>query len=443
MIMKHEFWSGKKKFFFLLLYFSDMIAFLLSALIAVWYVGIDITDPYYIRFYIFSLLIIIIIYSNYGLYNDKRNLFDDSDLMNILYSSMITFLVLLFFIIMFNPQDIELMGALIINVLLSIAFTVIGRVLLNKIVYLARMNGLDIRKTILFGDENDELLEKLKDKHLGYDVIAVTKSKETLKKHLQDADIVFIKMESINDEMLELIMKHEHINWKIISSVLNLVIEPVAFDEFKDYPIINITNKDTIKNYSILKRLMDIILSGMTLVALSPVFLIVAIIIKITMPGPVFYKNERLGKNLKPFLLYKFRSMKVNADKEKSKLKNEVNGLFKMKDDPRITPFGKILRRSCIDELPQLINIFIGDMSLVGPRPHLQEELPNFHGWRMARFKVKPGLTGLWQVNGRHELNFDKAVLYDVYYAKHMSLLLDISIILKTIPSIIMTNGRY
>ena len=104
---------------------------------------------------------------------------------------------------------------------------------------------------------------------------------------------------------------------------------------------------------------------------------------------------------------------------------------------------GKILRRSCIDELPQLINIFLGEMSVVGPRPHLDEELSNFNGWRRVRFNIKPGLTGLWQVNGRHELNFDKAVLYDIYYVKHMSLFLDISIILKTIPSIIMTKGRY
>jgi len=114
-----------------------------------------------------------------------------------------------------------------------------------------------------------------------------------------------------------------------------------------------------------------------------------------------------------------------------------------MKDDPRITRLGKFLRRTCIDELPQLINIFKGDMSLVGPRPHLQSELKNFSGWRMARFKVKPGLTGLWQVNGRHELNFDKAVLYDIYYVKRMSLFLDMQIIVKTIPAIVMTSGKY
>ena len=137
--------------------------------------------------------------------------------------------------------------------------------------------------------------------------------------------------------------------------------------------------------------------------------------------------------------------MVMGADKMKTKLmrKNEVRGLFKIKDDPRITKFGKFLRRTYLDELPQLINVFKGDMSMVGPRPHLRIELGNFKGWRMARFKVKPGITGLWQISGRHELNFDKAVLYDIYYIKHMSLRQDLSIIFRTIPSILINKGKF
>jgi exopolysaccharide biosynthesis polyprenyl glycosylphosphotransferase len=441
--MKQKILSGTKQLFFLLLYFSDVIAFALSAYFATKIMHMDILDPFYIRYYLFSLLILIITYSNYKLYDDKRNLFDDTDFMNILYASSITFLILLCFMIMFNPEDLALITATVILIISMIVFTTLGRIFLNLIVCAARKKGYDVRRTIFFGDEKDELLEKLIDGHLGYHVIKVTKSVPELKKHLPDAEIVFMKMESIDDKMLELMMKHDKINWKIVSSVLNLVIDPVAFDEFKDYPIINISNKDTTKEYSRLKRVMDILMSGISLIVLSPLFLIIALLIKITMPGPVFYKHERLGKNLKPFMLYKFRTMKIDADKDKIKLHNEVKGLFKMKNDPRITKLGRLLRRSCIDELPQLINIFLGDMSIVGPRPHLQSELTNFNGWRRVRFNVLPGLTGLWQVNGRHELNFDKAVLYDIYYVKHMSLFLDISIILKTVPSIIMTKGRY
>ncbi len=441
--MSKKFWTGKKKLFFIPLIISDVFSFAVSVLLLSFLMNIQLYDPFYIRFYIFALTILIAAYASYGLYNNKRNLFDDTDFMNIVYSSIITFIILLIFTLIFNPQGLNMIAKLAIMLVISVILSTVGRLFLNKIVYFARKKGFDIKKTIFFGEEKDELLEKLEDKHLGYKVIKVTTDRDVLKKHLKDAEIVFIKMESIDDEMLELMTKNDNVNWKIISSILNLVIEPVAFDEFKDYPIINISNKDKTKGYSFIKRVTDIFMSGIAIVALFPFFLIIAAIMKITMPGPIFFRQKRVGKNLKPFFLYKLRTMRVGADKEKTKLKNEVKGLFKMKNDPRITPFGKILRRTCIDELPQLINIFIGDMSVVGPRPHLYEELHNFQGWRMARFNVKPGLTGLWQVNGRHELNFDKAILFDIYYVKHMSLLMDISIIFRTIPSIIMTKGRY
>jgi len=442
--MKSDFLSGKKQWFFLVLYLSDLFSFAISAFIASQLRYIDITDAFHIRFLLFTFLILMILYSNYNLYKNKRNLFDDTDLMKTVYSSLITFCVLAAFIIIFDPYDMFLIRALIVILAICIVLTSIGRTILNDIILFARKKGYDVKNTIFFGEEDEGILEKLKNGNLGYHLIKVTKDLDVLKKYLDKVDIVFVKTESINDRMLEFMIKHDRINWKIISSVLNLVIEPVDFDEFRDYPIINVSNKEATKGYNIIgKRIMDVLLSGLALVLLSPLFLIIAILIKIFMPGPVFYRQERLGKNLKPFMLYKFRSMIVGADSKKSKLKNEVKGLFKMKDDPRITRLGKFMRRTCIDELPQIINIFMGDMSIVGPRPHLQSELKNFSGWRMARFKVKPGLTGLWQVNGRHELNFDKAVLYDIYYVKRMSLFLDIQIILKTVPAIIMTKGRY
>tara|TARA_Y100000034_G_C6898851_1_gene415045 strand:- start:2979 stop:3380 length:402 start_codon:yes stop_codon:yes gene_type:complete len=122
---------------------------------------------------------------------------------------------------------------------------------------------------------------------------------------------------------------------------------------------------------------------------------------------------------------------------------NEVSYLYKKKHDPRITFIGKILRRSCLDELPQLWNVFKGDMSLVGPRPHFKEELQALQGWQKKRFSVKPGMTGLWQVSGRHELSFEKTVFLDIYYVNHLSLALDLKIMFKTIPSIIFSGGRW
>jgi exopolysaccharide biosynthesis polyprenyl glycosylphosphotransferase len=347
---------------------------------------------------------------------------------------------------MFDPRDALLVGLILLTLFFAIILSSIGRWILYRAIGFFRRVGYDRKRVLFFGKNSEALISKIKENsQLGYDIVKVTDDINVLKSYLRRVDVVFLTKERIDENFLDIIVKNSNVNWKIIPSVLNLVIEPVTFDEFKDYPIINISPSELNKNYFVVKRIMDFIISGIALLILSPLFLFVAIMIKTTMPGPVFFKQERLGKNLRPFMVYKFRSMIKGAEEQKAKLQkmNEVKGLFKMKDDPRITKFGKFLRRSGIDELPQLINIFKGDMAIVGPRPHLRIELGNFKDWRMARFKIKPGLTGMWQVYGRHELNFDKAVLYDIYYIRHMSIIQDISIIIKTIPSIIMSKGRF
>jgi exopolysaccharide biosynthesis polyprenyl glycosylphosphotransferase len=444
--MSKRFFAGKKYLFTMMLYFTDVLMFLFSASLAMLILKLDFTNAFYIRFFLFSLLILIINYASFRLYSSKRCLFDDNDFMKILYSVAITALVMIILVLMFNPGDGVLLGLICITLVLSIILTSISRFILFRVINIFRQAGYDRKRVLFFGENSEELISKIRENtSLGYDIVKITHDMNVLKSYLNRVDVVFLTKEEIDEKFLDLIVQNSKVNWKIIPSVLNLVIEPVAFDEFKDYPIINISSGDINSSYFILKRLMDLVLTGASLIILSPLFFVIAVIIKVTMPGPVFFKQERLGKNLKPFVLYKFRSMKVGADKEKAKLisKNEVKGLFKMKDDPRITKFGKFLRRTGIDELPQLINIFNGEMAIVGPRPHLQSELGNFKDWRRVRFTVKPGLTGMWQVYGRHELNFDKAVLYDVYYIRHMSLIMDMSIILKTVPALIINKGRF
>jgi len=444
--MRRRIFSGLKQLYFVLLYLGDVFAFLASAYLACFLLKADFFNSLYVRFIIFSLLIFIVNQSAFGLYRDKRNLFDDNDFMQLLYSVILTVFILIIFIFIFDPWDSTLFALMFLSLLFAFILSALARFVLGKIVFISRKAGYDQKRVLFFGAHNDELIQKINENpSLGYKVVKTTNDIAVLKKFLSTVDIVFLHMEHIDEKMLEFIIGNEKIQWKIIPPVLNLVIDPVRFDEFRDYPIINVSNTKSASNYVFVKRIFDIAASGLSLIILSPLFLFIAVMIKATMPGPVFFKQERLGKNLKPFLLYKFRTMVVDADKLKSKMmkQNEVKGLFKMKDDPRITKFGKFLRRTNFDELAQLINIFKGSMSIVGPRPHLQIELKNFSGWRMARFSVKPGLTGLWQVNGRHELNFDKAVLYDIYYIKHMSLLADITIILKTIPSIVMSRGKY
>ena len=186
----------------------------------------------------------------------------------------------------------------------------------------------------------------------------------------------------------------------------------------------------------ILKRITDTFSSAIILLVLSPLLICVAIIIKLDSPGPVFYRSERVGERERRFGLYKFRSMVENAHAMKPELMkyNERNDgpLFKMKNDPRITRFGKFIRRTSLDELPQLYNILRGEMSMVGPRPHEPEEVRRYQKEQRKLLAIKPGITGLAQISGRSELNFNEEARLDIYYIEHWSPLLDFKILLRT-----------
>ena len=187
--------------------------------------------------------------------------------------------------------------------------------------------------------------------------------------------------------------------------------------------------------YEFLKRLMYIICSMSALIVLAPILIVVAILIKIESKGPVIFSQERVGINNKKFKMYKFRSMVVNAEdmKEKLEKQNERKGpMFKIKNDPRITKIGRFIRKTSIDELPQLINILKGEMSIVGPRPSLPKEVIQFEPWMLERLKVKPGLTCYWQVQGRDHIEFEDWMRLDVKYVKDRNFLLDIKLIFKT-----------
>ena len=188
--------------------------------------------------------------------------------------------------------------------------------------------------------------------------------------------------------------------------------------------------------YEISKRAIDIIGAGSGLLLLSPVIVIVACAIKFTSKGPIFFSQKRVGKNGKIFDMYKFRSMVVNAEELKEKLahQNEMSGpMFKMKDDPRVTKIGKFIRKTSLDELPQLWNVLKGDMSLVGPRPSLPKEVKQFEKWMYKRLTVKPGLTCYWQVSGRNNIDFEDWMKLDISYVEDRNLWIDIKLIFKTV----------
>jgi lipopolysaccharide/colanic/teichoic acid biosynthesis glycosyltransferase len=192
------------------------------------------------------------------------------------------------------------------------------------------------------------------------------------------------------------------------------------------------------------KRLLDVVCAGLALVLLSPLLLIVAIAIKLSMPGPVFFSQKRAGLGGRPFSIYKLRTMVVNAEALQKELltRNEQDGpAFKIKDDPRVTPLGRFLRRSSIDELPQLWNVLMGDMTLVGPRPLPMHEAEGCTGWQRRRMEVTPGLTCIWQIEGRSRVTFDEWVRMDLRYASNRSIATDLDLIVRTVPAVLTKKG--
>ena len=193
-----------------------------------------------------------------------------------------------------------------------------------------------------------------------------------------------------------------------------------------------------------IKRFLDVVISFVVLIILSPVLWATALAIKSDSPGSVLFKQKRVGLNGKIFTLYKFRSMFHNAEALREKLEhlNEMTApVFKIKNDPRITGIGKVIRKFSIDELPQLLNVIRGDMSLVGIRPPLPEEVAAYDGWHFHRFCMKPGMTGIWQVSGRNEIDFVKWIKLDLYYIDSWSPALDFKLLIKTIPAVIFAKG--
>ena len=203
----------------------------------------------------------------------------------------------------------------------------------------------------------------------------------------------------------------------------------------------------TIRTSQAFKRLMDIILSIVAIIAGSPVFLITALLVKLTSPGPIIFWQVRVGRYGRHFKFYKFRSMYIDAEARKAELlKHNESGdgvIFKMKRDPRITPVGRFIRKFSIDELPQLFNVLLGDMSLVGPRPPLPSEVRTYSLEDRKRLNITPGITCIWQVSGRSELPFSKQIALDKEYISSRSAWKDFLILLKTIPAILTGRGAW
>jgi exopolysaccharide biosynthesis polyprenyl glycosylphosphotransferase len=225
-----------------------------------------------------------------------------------------------------------------------------------------------------------------------------------------------------------------------------LSLSRIDMDAIEGIPLIGIKQVSINTLQLLVTRIVDIGLSVVGLILGLPFWICIALAIKVTSPGPAIYRQTRIGLDGRSFEVFKFRTMYKNAERKLNGLRglNEAQGpLFKIKDDPRITPVGKFLRRTSFDEFPQLLNVIRGEMSLVGPRPPLPEEVEQYADWQKERLSIKPGMTGLWQVRGRSDISFDEGVLMDLYYIENWSLHLYFIILLRTIPAVLFSRGAY
>ena len=252
---------------------------------------------------------------------------------------------------------------------------------------------------------------------------------------------------------IESLCKSKQIKLKIVSSEAEALLEKANVHDFAGITLYAPPNGQDLKLKKAVKRAFDLFGSIVGLLLLSPLFLLIALAIKLESRGPIFFRQWRaLAQGSKRFTFFKFRTMVVDAENQKNRLyhHNESNGaLFKMKDDPRMTKVGRMLRRWSLDEIPQLFNVLKGEMSLVGPRPLPVEGLErlaseeSLGGHYVKRAEAIPGITGLWQVSGRSNLGFMEMVLLDLYYIENQSLILDLEIVFATIPAVLFGKGAY
>ncbi len=353
----------------------------------------------------------------------------------------------------------------------AIIFVFFGRFIIGQIQKL--LYGFDIgaRSVIIIGQS--ETAQQLKhelesDRQLGYKVINglikpdIASLKEFLKNHHNIDEMIVADSELSSDQILDLLaISEQHlIDFRLVPNLFEVKSTNVEVETLAAVPIIAYRRTPLQGWANVLKRTFDILASGLALVILSPVFLIVAILIKLDSPGTVFYKHRRLGIRKRHFSLYKFRTMKIEyctgegfsgkTDEEilakelaNPKLAQEFKKQHKLKEDPRVTRIGNFLRKTSLDEIPQLINVFTGQLSMVGPRPIVDDELEKYGRYQHRLFIVKPGATGLWQVSGRSDMPYNERVKLDMYYIENWSLWSDIVILVKTFFVMLFRKNAY
>lgn len=359
-------------------------------------------------------------------------------------------------------------GYLLVAFPLGTVLLLISRALWRRRLWASRRSGGAMARVLVIGDDQESariIAELSRTPEAGYRVVGVSGPGTRSDFTAAGVNVPFLGPVEDVDRMLAMtgadtvivasdaalsVEKVRAISWQLEAGRQHLVMVPKLTDiggprmhmrPVAGLPLVHVETPRYTGRQRFVKRAFDVTGSGALLVVLAPVFLVLALLVKASSSGPVFYRQERIGQEGKPFGMYKFRSMIPNADDMLQKLLDEQGAgdkpLFKIENDPRITPIGRILRKHSLDEFPQLINVFKGDMSLVGPRPQRKEEVAFYDSAAERRLIVKPGMSGLWQVSGRSALSWDEALRLDLYYVENWTLLGDVSILFRTFKAVL------
>lgn len=439
----HPFVTGQRPVF----YRTDFLEYLTSALLIA---------PF-----------VIVLFAFEGLYSMKTTRSRLKEVYKIFAATSTALLVLV--IVIFLNRDFFSSRFIILSAwTLTIIGTSLGRVLVGYIQnVLSTKRGVGVHRVLVIGKNSIScsILQKIKERaYPGYRVIANIDDfnweqlKEIKEKRGID-EIIQCEPDLLRSKVNMLVRFSEiyKIDYKYIPNLFEAHATNITFRQFAGYPLIEI-NKTSLDGWGkVLKRIFDLIFAVLFVVVFSPVYLLIALAIKLDSSGPVIYKDYRCGYKKRKFVFYKFRSLyaelcdgelgtkkgnEMMKQLENDCQKNTRKGpLHKIKDDPRVTRVGKIIRRYSLDELPQFFNVIKGDMSVVGFRPHMTYEVDKFNYDQQRMFYIKPGITGLAQISGRSDLNFDEEVKLDVYYTENWSILMDLAIILKT-PLVLFKRRR-
>ncbi len=383
-------------------------------------------------------------------------------------AGVFTVMGLMIIIIFFN-QDTFFSRLIIIYALFFVSlFVIFGRGMLRILQKYLYRYGIGVRRVMLAGSNGKviDLVEYFeKNKNSGLELVGVLDETRQKGEKVGEyrvlgnidriykinkryhPDEIWLAGEGDDGYMLKLIKfcNDQDKLFRFVPSILDVVSANVETQTIAGMPVIALKETALEGWGRIIKRIFDVVFSILVILFFWPVFLLIAILIKIDTKGPVLYASTRVGRKGKLFKIYKFRSMVVDAEKKLQELKNqnEADGpMFKIKDDPRITRMGKFLRKTRIDEMPQLWNVLVGDMSWIGPRPPIPAEVEQYEEHHLKRLAIKSGITGPWQVTGRHDLSFEDIVKLDTYYIENWSIMLDMQIFFKTIWLMLTRAGR-